>query len=100
MAVNLEKLIFQSSRSTGRRDTRRASDCDSKKNEYSTSWRPEMHRKSNSADMSGVLSRSFARPWPEEVPAVARHNYSVPGDPRLPSAEGFNLSPLLATLHY
>ncbi|KAL4002845.1 JmjC domain hydroxylase family protein [Acanthocheilonema viteae] len=40
--------------STGSRGTRRTSDCDSKKNEYSTSWRPETDRKSNSADTSGL----------------------------------------------
>uniref|UniRef100_A0A1I8EH79 JmjC domain-containing protein n=3 Tax=Wuchereria bancrofti TaxID=6293 RepID=A0A1I8EH79_WUCBA len=68
---------------TGSRGKRR----DSKKNDYSTSWRPETHRKSNSVDMSGIFLQSFALSGSEEMPPVIRHNYSVPGDPRLPSAE-------------
>uniref|UniRef100_A0A158Q8S9 JmjC domain-containing protein n=1 Tax=Elaeophora elaphi TaxID=1147741 RepID=A0A158Q8S9_9BILA len=69
--------------SIGNRDTRRASDCDSKKSEYPT-WRPEAHH------ISGTFSRSFARPWSEEMSTDVRHNCSVPGDPRLPSAEGLS----------
>ncbi|CAG9533234.1 unnamed protein product [Cercopithifilaria johnstoni] len=76
--------------STGNRGTRRASDCDSKKNEYSISWRPETHYKSNSEDVSGIFSGSFARSCPEEMSTEVRHNYLVPGDPRLPSAEGLS----------
>ncbi|VDM19591.1 unnamed protein product [Wuchereria bancrofti] len=71
---------------TGSRGKRR----DSKKNDYSTSWRPETHRKSNSVDMSGIFLQSFALSGSEEMPPVIRHNYSVPGDPRLPSAEGLS----------
>ncbi|VDK86225.1 unnamed protein product [Litomosoides sigmodontis] len=70
--------------STGNRDTRRTSDSGSKKNQYLTSRCQETHRKSSS-DMSGVFPRSFAQSWSENVSADVRHNYSVPGHPRLPS---------------
>lgn len=90
MTTSLEKLILPGSRSTGKRDMKRASDCDSKKNQYSTSWCQETHRKPSS-DMSGVFPRPFAQSWPDQVSIDVRHNYSVPGDPRLPSAEGFSL---------
>uniref|UniRef100_A0A8R1U0Z4 JmjC domain-containing protein n=1 Tax=Onchocerca volvulus TaxID=6282 RepID=A0A8R1U0Z4_ONCVO len=78
--------------SIGSRGIRRASDCDSKKNEYSTSWRSETYHKSNSTDMSSISSQSFLRSWPKEVSTIIQHNYnySVPGDPRLSSAEGLS----------
>lgn len=75
---------------TGCRGKRRASDCDTKKNDYSTSWRPETHRKFNSMDVTGIFQQSFALSGSKEMPPVIRHNYSVPGDPRLPSAEGLS----------
>lgn len=92
-------MKFFDSRLTGNRGMKYASDCDSNKNEYLTSWRPETDRKFNYADVPSISSRSFVRSRPEEMSADIQHNYSVLGDPRLPSAEGFSLCCLLLLLN-